>query len=87
VKESPKIDSSVFVSGSAYIVGSVQIGENLSALIQSVLMDNSKVPKRPLIIGVPAGIKKNLNRKEIERIISASRSYVELSRGFKKQRL
>jgi carbonic anhydrase/acetyltransferase-like protein (isoleucine patch superfamily) len=40
-----------------------------------------------LVIGVPARIKRRVNRKEIERIISGANFYVDLSREFKKQGL
>jgi len=49
--------------------------------------DNFKVPPRSLAVGVPVRIKRTLNSQEIEKIISASSFYVDLSRDFKKQGL
>jgi hypothetical protein len=39
------------------------------------------------VVGVPARIKRAVNRKEIERILSAATFYVDLSREFKKRGL
>ena len=53
----------------------------------SMVKDNLKVPPRSLVVGVPARIKRAVNTKEIERIISAANFYVDLSRDFKKRGL
>jgi len=53
----------------------------------SMVKDYFKVPSRSLVVGVPARIKRTVNRKEIERILSAATFYVDLSREFKKRGL
>jgi carbonic anhydrase/acetyltransferase-like protein (isoleucine patch superfamily) len=52
-----------------------------------MVKDHFKIPARSLVVGVPARIKRAVNRKEIERIISGANFYVDLSRDFKKQGL
>jgi carbonic anhydrase/acetyltransferase-like protein (isoleucine patch superfamily) len=52
-----------------------------------MVKDHFKVPPRSLVIGVPAKIKRTINRKEIERILSGANFYVDLSRDFKKHGL
>lgn len=53
----------------------------------SMVKDNFKVPTRSLVSGIPATIKRTVNKKEIDNIISASNFYIDLSKKFKKQRL
>jgi carbonic anhydrase/acetyltransferase-like protein (isoleucine patch superfamily) len=53
----------------------------------SMVNDNFKVPPKSLLVGVPARIKRTINKREIERIISAANFYVDLSRDFKKRGL
>ncbi len=61
-----------------------EIGDYCLIGAHSLVKDNLKVPPKSLVVGVPAQIKRAVNRKEIERIISAASFYVELSRDFKK---
>ena len=64
-----------------------EVGDDCMIGAHSMVKDHFQVPSRSLVIGVPARIKRNINRKEIERIISAAHFYVDLSREFKKQGL
>jgi carbonic anhydrase/acetyltransferase-like protein (isoleucine patch superfamily) len=80
--------------GDNVIVGMNTTLKNFSEIVDfcivgahSMVKDNFKVPSRSLVAGVPARVKRTLNNKEIEEIISASSFYVNLSREFKKQGL
>jgi carbonic anhydrase/acetyltransferase-like protein (isoleucine patch superfamily) len=53
----------------------------------SLMKDNFKIPGRSLGVGIPVKIIRPLTAEEIERIFSASRTYVELGKEFKKQGL
>jgi len=64
-----------------------EIGDDCIIGAHSMVKDYSKIPPRSLVIGVPAKIKRTINRKEIERILSGANFYVDLSRDFKKQGL
>ena len=64
-----------------------EIGDYCIIGAHSMVKDNFKVPPRSMVVGVPARIKRPVNRKEIERIISAANFYVDLSRDFKKRGL
>lgn len=66
---------------------SSEIGDYCIIGAHSMVKDNFKVPPRSMVVGVPARIKRTVNRKEIERIISAANFYVDLSRDFKKRGL
>ncbi len=65
----------------------VEIGDNCIIGAHSMVKDNLKIPPRSLVMGVPARIKRTVNRKEIERIVSGANFYVDLSRDFKKEGL
>ena len=65
----------------------VEIGDDCIIGAHSMVKDNLKIPSRSLVMGVPARIKRTVNIKEIERIISGANFYVDLSRDFKKQGL
>jgi carbonic anhydrase/acetyltransferase-like protein (isoleucine patch superfamily) len=64
-----------------------EIGDDCMIGAHSMVKDYFKVPPRSLVVGVPARIKRTVNRKEIERILSAATFYVDLSREFKKRGL
>ena len=64
-----------------------EIGEDCVIGANSMVKDHFRVPSRSLVVGVPARIKRKVNRKEIERIISGADFYVGLSRDFKKHGL
>jgi carbonic anhydrase/acetyltransferase-like protein (isoleucine patch superfamily) len=64
-----------------------EIGDYCIIGAHSMVKDNFKVPPRSMVVGVPARIKRTVNRKEIERIISAANFYLDLSRDFKKRGL
>ncbi|HMK77419.1 MAG TPA: gamma carbonic anhydrase family protein [Thermodesulfobacteriota bacterium] len=64
-----------------------EIGDDCMIGAHSMVKDNSKIPSRSLVVGVPARIKRTVNRKEMERIISGANFYVDLARDFKKEGL
>lgn len=64
-----------------------EIGDLSIVGAQSSVGENFIVPPKSLVIGVPARIKRKVNKKEIQRIISAADYYVELARDFKKHGL
>lgn len=53
----------------------------------SLVRDEIKIPGRSLAVGIPVRIIRPLKAEEIERILSASRTYVELGKEFKRQGL
>jgi carbonic anhydrase/acetyltransferase-like protein (isoleucine patch superfamily) len=64
-----------------------EIGDFSIIGAQSLVGENFKVPPGSLVIGVPARIKRKVNKKEIERITAAAHFYVDLSKDFKKHGL
>jgi carbonic anhydrase/acetyltransferase-like protein (isoleucine patch superfamily) len=64
-----------------------EIGDDCVIGAHSMVKDYLKIPSKSLVMGVPARIKRTVNRKEIERILAAATFYVDLSRDFKKRGL
>jgi carbonic anhydrase/acetyltransferase-like protein (isoleucine patch superfamily) len=62
-----------------------EIGDDCMIGAHSMVKDNFRIPSRSLVVGVPARIKRMVNRKEIERIISGVNFYVDLARDFKRE--
>ncbi len=52
----------------------------------SMVKDHFKVPTNSLAVGVPARIARALSHRELERILNASLTYVDLAREFKTSR-
>jgi carbonic anhydrase/acetyltransferase-like protein (isoleucine patch superfamily) len=61
-----------------------EIGDDCMIGAHSMVKDNFRIPPKSLAIGVPARIKRTVNRREMERIISGASFYVDLARDFKK---
>jgi carbonic anhydrase/acetyltransferase-like protein (isoleucine patch superfamily) len=82
-----RIGNNVFIGMHTTLGIFSEIGDYCMIGAHSMVKDNFRVPARSLVVGVPARIKRTVNRKEIERIISAANFYVDLSRDFKKSGL
>jgi carbonic anhydrase/acetyltransferase-like protein (isoleucine patch superfamily) len=64
-----------------------EIGDNCMIGAHSMVKDKFRIPSRSVVVGVPARIKRRVNRKEMERIISGANFYTDLAREFKKEGL
>jgi carbonic anhydrase/acetyltransferase-like protein (isoleucine patch superfamily) len=82
-----KIGNNVLIGMNTTLGMFAEIGDDCMIGAHSMVKDNLKIPRRSLVAGVPARIKRAINRKEIQRIISGANFYVDLSRDFKKQGL
>ena len=82
-----RIGSNVLIGMHTSLGMFVEIGNDCIIGAHSMVKDHLKIPARSLVVGVPARVKRPVNRKEIERILSGANFYVELSRDFKKQGL
>lgn len=82
-----RIGDNVLIGMNTTLKNFSEIGDFCIIGAHSMIKDNFKVPSRSLVAGVPARVKRTLNNKEIDEIISASSFYVDLSREFKKQGL
>jgi carbonic anhydrase/acetyltransferase-like protein (isoleucine patch superfamily) len=82
-----KIGDNVLIGMHTTLKDYSEIGDFCIIGAHSMLKDKFRVPPKSLAVGVPARIKRPLNKKQMEEIVSASRFYVELSREFKKQGL
>ena len=82
-----KVGNNVLIGMNTTLGMLAEIGDNCIIGAHSMVRDNFKIPSRSLVVGAPARIKRRINRKEMERIISGANFYVDLSRDFKKHRL
>jgi len=82
-----RIGNSVLIGMHTCLGIFAEVGDECIIGAHSMVKDNLKIPRRSLVAGVPARIKRTVNRKEIERIISGANFYVDLSRDFKKEGL
>jgi carbonic anhydrase/acetyltransferase-like protein (isoleucine patch superfamily) len=82
-----RIGSNVLIGMNTTLGIYAEIGDDCMIGAHSMVKDNFRIPSRSLVVGVPARIKRAVNRKEIERIISGANFYVDLARDFKKEGL
>jgi carbonic anhydrase/acetyltransferase-like protein (isoleucine patch superfamily) len=82
-----KIGNNVLIGMNTTLGIFAEIGDDCMIGAHSMVKDNFRIPSTSLVVGVPARIKRAVNRKEIERIISGANFYVELARDFKKEGL
>jgi carbonic anhydrase/acetyltransferase-like protein (isoleucine patch superfamily) len=82
-----KIGNNVLVGMNTTLGLLAEIGDDCIIGAHSMVKDHFNIPARSLVVGAPARIKRRVNKKEIERIISGADFYVNLSRDFKKQGL
>lgn len=82
-----RIGSNVLIGMHASLGMFAEIGDECIISAHSMVKDNFKIPRRSLVVGVPARIKRRVTKKEIERIIWGTNFYVDLSKDFKKEGL
>jgi len=82
-----RIGNSVLIGMNTTLGILAEIGDDCMIGAHAMVKDHFKIPPRSLVVGVPARIKRRVNRKEMERIISGANFYVDLSRDFKKHGL
>lgn len=78
-----RIGDNVLIGMNTTLKNVSKIGDFCIIGAHSMIKDNFKVPSRSLTARVAARVKRALNNKEIDEIISASSFYVDLSREFK----
>ncbi len=82
-----KVGDNVLIGMNATLGFFSEIGDYCIIGAHSMVKDNFKIPPRSLVMGVSAKVKRALNKKEIDRIISAAGFYTDLSKDFKKEGL
>ena len=82
-----RIGNNVFIGMHAVLNNQSEIEDFCMIGAYSMIKDSFKVPAGSLAVGIPAKIKRELNGQELERILSGSTFYVELSKEFKKSGL
>jgi len=82
-----RIGNNVLIGMHAVLGNQSEIEDFCMVGAYSMVKDHFKVPPGSLAVGIPVKILRALNEKELERISSASRTYVELAKEFKKYRL
>ncbi len=82
-----RIGNSVLIGMHTSLGMFAEVGDQCIIGAHSMVKDNLKIPRRSLVAGVPARVKRMVNKREIERILSGTIFYVDLSRDFKKEGL
>ncbi len=82
-----RIGSNVLIGMNTTLGIFAEIGDDCMIGAHSMVKDDFRIPHRSLVVGVPARIRRRVNRKEMERIISGANFYVDLARDFKKEGL
>ncbi len=82
-----EIGNNVFIGMQAVLGDRSEIDDFCMIGACSMVKDRFKVPTHSLVVGVPARIARTLRQSELERILNASCTYVELAKEFKKSGL
>jgi carbonic anhydrase/acetyltransferase-like protein (isoleucine patch superfamily) len=80
------IKNNCIIGMGAILLNRSFIGENSIVAAGSVLTENKIFPKNSLILGIPAIVKRKLNKKDIEKIKDNFKEYLKLAKHYKKRR-
>lgn len=76
------IEDEVLVAMNAVILTGVKIGTGSYIAAGAVVKENTIIPPRSFVVGVPAVIKGPANEQHHERILQGARAYVAYSRAY-----
>jgi len=80
-----KIESNVLIGMNSTILNGAEIGKNSIVGANALISAGKKFPENSLIIGVPAGIKRETEKSEIEAIAENAAEYVEFVREYREE--
>lgn len=78
-----KVGDYVVVGMGAILMNGVEVGSESVIGAGSVVTEDSKIPKRSLVIGIPGKVVKNIDDVAVNRIKRASEIYVDLAKHHK----
>ena len=81
------VGNHVLIGSNATVLDGAEIGEFCVIGAGSLVTQDTKIPPRSLVMGVPAKIKKRLSDEQVEMLRGAGRQYSEFAQRFKQQGL
>ncbi len=83
--ESCEIGEGSLIGMNATILQQASLGDQVLVAAGSVVAAGARIPPRHLVAGNPAEVKKEIGRRYLERLASASERYVSLSRRYQRE--
>jgi len=74
-----RVGSNCLIGMGAMLLDNVEIGEYSIIAAGTVVAENTKIPSRSVVMGVPGKIVRETNDEDIKRIESAAQDYLRLS--------
>lgn len=65
------------------ILDGVEIGEECIIGAGALVTENSKIPPRSLVLGMPGKVVRQLKDEDVERILRSAKNYIEYSEAYK----
>ncbi|MBN1226055.1 MAG: gamma carbonic anhydrase family protein [Deltaproteobacteria bacterium] len=74
-----KVESNCLIGMGAMLLDNSEVGEYSIVAAGSIVTENTIIPPRSLVMGVPGKIARRITDDDIKRIISSSKDYLRLS--------
>jgi carbonic anhydrase/acetyltransferase-like protein (isoleucine patch superfamily) len=79
------IDGGCLIGMNATVLNRAVVGRESLIAAGSVVLEDTVIPPRSLVAGVPAKVRRQLTDEEVEGLRRNARTYMELSAGYKEQ--
>jgi carbonic anhydrase/acetyltransferase-like protein (isoleucine patch superfamily) len=76
-----RVGSNCLIGMGAMLLDNVEIGEYSIIAAGTVVAENTKIPSRSVVMGVPGKVVRETNDEDIKRIKSAAQDYLRLSKS------
>jgi carbonic anhydrase/acetyltransferase-like protein (isoleucine patch superfamily) len=76
-----RVGSNCLISMGAMLLDNVEMGEYSIIAAGTVVEENTKIPSRSVVMGVPGKVVRETNDEDIKRIESAAQDYLRLSKS------
>lgn len=77
-----EIGNNVLIGMQAVVMNGAEVGENSIVAAGALVTENSHFPKKSLILGFPARVKRELTREEVRKVKSNALSYARLAEEY-----
>ena len=75
-----RVGSNCLIGMGAMLLDNVEVGEYSIIAAGTVVVENTKIPSRSVVMGVPGKVVRETNDEDIERIESSAQDYLRLSK-------
>ncbi len=76
-----RVGSNCLIGMGAMLLDNVEVGEYSIIAAGTVVVENTKIPSRSVVMGVPGKVVRETNDEDIERIESSAQDYLRLSKS------